>query len=182
MVNFRWTLLFILLVLLSTNISKIFAIDETFSILPDEQKTFDITLQDHQKIFFQVFVSGGENNDIRLKIIDKNTNYEYHNSIIRELNENTEFGSPEFPAYKNEITNNNPNAKILSFTFDNSLSSSSSKNIDFTYSIFTDSESYFEKTSFWSLIFELLIIVIGIVIGIIVIVIVAKKIKGRKIK
>lgn len=176
----RFVLPLIILAFLSVNVIPVFATTETFSILPDQQKSFDIILQENQKIYFQIFVSGGENNDVRLKIIDKNSDYEHFNSIIREHKEEPEFGSPEFPAYKNEISNEEANPKELIFIFDNSLSSSNSKNIDFTYAILKDSDAFFEQTGFWSGINSLLIIVLGITLSIIFIIIISKKLKKRK--
>ena len=180
MTKSRFVFLLILLAFLSVNVVPVFATTETFSILPDQQKSFDITLQGNQKIYFQIFVSGGENNDIRLKIIDKNSDYEHFNSIIREHKEEPEFGSPEFPAYKNEISNEEINSKELTFIFDNSLSVSNSKNIDFTYAILTDSDTFFEQTGFWPEISLLAIIVLGATLAIIFIVIISKKLKKRK--
>lgn len=176
----RSVLIFILFTVLIVNVVQVFGITESFSIAPDEQKTFDVTLLENQKIFFQIFVSGGENEDIRLKIIEKNTNVEYFNSIIRENKEDSQFGSPEFPAYKNEISNTSGEVKRLMFTFDNSLVSSSSKNVDFTYAVIEDSGAYFEQSASWSWVLELAIIFGVFLISIFVIVIIVKKKKNKK--
>jgi len=176
----RSVIILILLVVLTVNVGQVFGVTESFSITPDEQKTFDIALLENQKIFFQIFVSGGENDDIRLKVIEKNTNVEYFNSIIRENKEDSQFGSPEFPAYKNEISNTSVEVKKLMFIFDNSLVSSSSKNVDFTYTVIEDSGAYFEQSASWSWIFELVVIICGFLISIIVIVIIVKKKKNKK--
>lgn len=179
MANTGLPLLVIFLISILINFSTVFAITESFSILPENQKTFDVTLQANQKIFFQIFISGEDNENIRMKIVDRQSNYTYFNSIIRENAEDAEFGSPEFPAYKSEINNDDSNEKILTFIFDNSLSHPSSKKIDFTYTILTNSDTYFEQTGFWSKITLLGIIVFGIVLSVIIIAKMFKKVKNR---
>lgn len=157
-----------------------FAMTEDFSVSPTQQKTFDLVLNSNQKIFFQIFVSGGDDS-IRLKIIDGNTDFEYFNSIIRAEKQNVGYDTIIHPAYKSEISNNDIDAQNLVFTFDNSLSDTSEKNISFTYSILTQSGENFEDTQLWSWISTFLTIVITITIVIVVIVVVIKKMKRRSV-
>jgi len=164
---------------MSINVLHAFALTESFSVSPNAQKSFDIVLHENQKVFFQIFVDGGENDDIRLKITNSDTNFVYFDSIIRANNPDTGYDSTIFPAYKNEITNNSNDVEHLTVLFDNSLSTHGSKNVDFAYAVFTDSGAYFEQTAFWSWIYALVIIV---VIAAIVIIVVAIVIKKRKYK
>jgi len=157
-----------------------FAMTEDFSVSPTQQKTFDLVLNSNQKIFFQIFVSGGDDS-IRLKIIDDNTNFEYFNSIIRAEKQNVGYDTIIHPAYKSEISNNDIDSQNLVFIFDNSLSDTSEKNISFTYSILTQSGENFEDTQLWSWISTFLTIVIVITIVIVVIVVVIKKMKRRSV-
>ena len=163
-------------VILDTN--HAFAMTEDFSVLPTQQKTFAIVLHPNQKIFFQIFVSGGDDS-IRLKIIDNNTNFEYYNSIIRAEKQNIGYDTIIHPAYKSEISNNDHDIQNLIFTFDNSLSTTGEKKIVFTYSILTQSGETFEDTQLWSWISTFLTIVIIITIIIVVIVMILKKMKRR---
>lgn len=153
------------------------AMTESFSVSPNQQKTFDITINTNQKIFFQIFVSGGDDS-IRLKIIDNNSNFEYFNSIIRAEKQNVGYDAIMHPAYKNEISNNNIDAKNLTFIFDNLLSTTDEKKISFTYSVLTQSV-VFEDSQLWSWISTFLTIVIVIAIVIVVIIVILKKMKGR---
>lgn len=180
--NSRYILLLILFMFVIININQVFAITENFTVSPDKQKTFDVFLNENQKVFFQIFVDGGENDDIRLKIIDNNTDSVYFNGIIREEKQDTEYEYVILPAYKSEINNSGTDTKKLIFIFDNSFSTFSSKNVDFTYNVLTESSAYFEQTAFWSWIYALAIIIMVIIITIVVIVIVIKKIKGKRNK
>jgi hypothetical protein len=177
--NSQYILLSILFLFFLTNICYAFATTENFLVLPDNQKTFDIVLNENHKVFFQIFVKGGENDDIRLKIIDSDTDFVYFNSILRAQKHDTEYDSIIFPAYKSEINNPDTNTKKLIFIFDNSLSTSSSKTIDFTYNVFTESGTNFEQTALWSWVSTFVIIVILIISVIIVIVMVLRKLKKR---
>ncbi len=174
----RIFLLSIMSILTLINASHAFAITENFSLLPDEQKTFNIQLRENQKIFFQIFVSGGTE-DIRLKIIDTDTNFLYHDSIVRTEKENVGYDSIIFPAYKNEINNIETNAKNLAFTFDNTISKTVEKKIDFTYNMFTSNVINSEQNSVYSWFSTFLTIVVAIVIIIVVVVIILKKLKER---
>lgn len=176
--NFRIILLSFTSLIILINTSYAFALTESFSLLPDEQKTFNISLNENQKIFFQIFVNGG-NDDMRLKITDNDTNFQYYDSIIRAEKQNVGYDSIIFPAYKNEISNTNTSIKNLAFTFDNSISRTVEKKIDFTYAIFIDSTVISEQNSVSSWISTFLIIVVVIVIIVFAIVIVIKKLKGR---
>ena len=180
--NFRSILLSVLFVFILINVNQAFAITENFSVPPDEQKTFDVVLNENQKVFFQIFVKGGENDDVRLRIIDSDANSVYFNGIIRQNKQDTEYASAIFAAYKSEISNHDTDPKSLTFIFDNSLSTSNIKNVDFTYNVLTESGAYFEQTAFWSWIYVLVIIVLVIVIVIVVIVIIIKKIIGVRNK
>lgn len=174
----RFVLLSIIFMLVSVNTFQAFAATESFSVPPDAQKAFDVTLQENHKVFFQIFVNGGENNDIRLKIINKDTNFVDFDSIIRASSPNAD--DPRiFPAYKNEISNDSNDTEHWTVIFDNSLSTHSSKKVDFTYTVFTGSGEYFEENAFWSWVFALVIIVISIIIVIMVIAIIIKKRKYR---
>ena len=175
----RPVFLLALFVFLLINQSQAFAITENFSVLPNQQKTIDVLIEKNQKIFFQIFVEGGDNNDIRLKIIDTNSNFVYFNGIIRESKSNTDY-SPIFEAYKSEISNDDAKPKNLSFIFDNTLTTSSNKNVDFTY-VVTSSGEIFEQPEFLSWIHSLIIIVIVIVAVIVVIVVIIKKLKQREL-
>jgi hypothetical protein len=171
-------LLSIISVLILINVGHAFAITENFLLLPDEQKTFNIQLNENQKIFFQIFVSGGTE-DIHLKIIDTDTNFLYYDSIVRTEKENVGYDSIMFPAYKNEINNIESNAKNLAFTFDNTISRTVEKKIDFTYNVFTSNTVNSEQNSVYSWISAFLTIVVVIVIVIVVVVVIIKKLKER---
>lgn len=171
-------LVLVLPVFMLVNMNQVFAITENFSVSANEQKTFDVVLDRNQKIFFQIFVKGGENDDIRLKIIDSDTNSMIFNGIIRQDKQDTEYDSTIFEAYKSEISNHDDVPKNLTFIFDNSLSTISDKNVDFIYNVLIDSSTYFEQTEFWSWIYSLVIIITMIVIVMAVIVTVIKKIRS----
>ena len=177
--NSRNILFSIFSVLIVINVGDAFAITENFLVLPDDQKTLNLILNENQKIFFQIFIKGGIDDDIRLKIVDNDTNFVYFNSIIRQEKQDMEYDSAIFPAYKSEITNSNSDTKHLTFVFDNSLSTSNSKKIDFTYTIFAENGTNFEQTTLWSWISAFVTIVIVIISVIIVIVMVIKKLKQK---
>jgi len=179
MMNRRHVVLSIIFLFFLINVNSILAITENFSLLPNENKTFDVVLNKNQKVFFQIFVNGGENDDVRLKITDSDTNFVYFNGVIREDKQNTDFASVILPAHKSEISNDDADSKNLTFTFDNSFSTSGNKNVDFSYAVLTNSGAYFEQTSFWSWIYDLLIIILVIIIVIIAIIIVIKKLKNK---
>ena len=160
------------------NLGNAFATTENFLLLPDEQKIFTVQLNQNEKVFFQIFVSGG-NDDIRLKIIDSNTDFLYYDSIIRAEKENVGYDAIIFPAYKNEINNIDSNAKNLVFTFDNSISRTVEKKIDFTYNVFTNNALDSEDNPAFSWLSTFLSIAIAIIIVIVATVITIKKLKER---
>ena len=57
MAKIRSALLMILLTFISINGIMVFAITDSFSILPDKQKTFDIILHENEKIFFKFLLA-----------------------------------------------------------------------------------------------------------------------------
>lgn len=175
--NSRYIFLLIFFALMLPTVNQVFAATEHFLVPPNEQKTFSLTINENQKVFFQIFVDGGDD-DIYLKIID-DTGVGYYNSIIRQEKQNINDGASTFPAYKNEITNYDQNTKTLTFTFDNSRSTATNKNIDFTYIVFETNGSNFEQTQLGSWIFTFVIVVLVIASIIAAIVIIIKTLKKK---
>ena len=115
--NSQYFLFLIVCMIIIVNTTQAFAITESFLISSEEQKTFNIILDKNQKIFFQIFIGGDKDENIRLKIIDNNSNHEYFNSIIRAEKQDMIYDSTIFPAYKSEISNQDTNTKNLTFIF-----------------------------------------------------------------
>ena len=176
--NFKPILLSVLSVFILLNVNQAFATTEEFTVPPGKQTTFDVFVDSGDTINYTVSISGGENNDIVFRIIDSY-------GVYHEIPGFPIGDDPKIISYfQNSVSNTDDTRGKLSFTFDNSFSTFSSKQVIFSYTIDNHSleEQGYEQNALWSNIFGIGTLVIILIIIIIGIVFVIKKIKRKKNK